>query len=242
MVVISVIMPAYNAGRFVADAVESVLAQRGVEFELLVGDDASSDDTRTILERYRKHPRVRLFSNDGHHGAAATRNALIRAAQGQYISPCDADDLMLLGNLPRQAEFLDQRADVGVVYTNTLVVWLDGDGRIASTPTIVGSDCSRGWDLRENLVNHGGSMSRKALIEQVGGYDESAPSVDDWSLWLKLAEITRIHYLAGELLYVWRRHRSSMSYTHPDRARDTEKIIRAAAQRRMARGAGSRVS
>lgn len=235
MVKVSVIMPAHNAGAFIGETIESVLAQEGVEFELLIADDASTDDTRDHLRRYEADPRVRLVFNDRNRGAAATRNALIRQARGSYITPCDADDLMLPGNLATQADFLDGHADIGVVYGDILVVWLDTDGRIVRPPEIIGSDCNRGWDLRENLVNHGGSMSRRNLVEQVGGYDETVGSVDDWSLWLKMAEVTRFHYLQGELMYVWRRHRSSLTCVDPNRARDIEKIVREAAQRRLGR-------
>ena len=232
MVTASVIMPAFNAGPFVAAAIDSVLAQRGVELELLVCDDASTDDTRAVLERYRSEARVRLFSNERNRGAAATRNALIRAARGRYLTPCDADDLLLPGNLSTLAAYLDGHEDVRAVYADLLVIWIDPAGRVTAPPTILGSDCNRGWDLRENLVNHGGSMSRRALVERVGGYDEDAPSVDDWSLWLKFAEVTRIQYLPGELLYVWRRHWPSMtSRLDPNRAQETEQIIRAAARR-----------
>jgi len=232
---VSVIMPAYNAGRFVVEAVDSVLAQQGVDFELLIGDDGSTDDTRARLEGYREHPRVRLFFNATNRGAAATRNELIRNARGVYITPCDADDLMLPDNLVRQAEFLDQHAGVGIVYANVLMVWLDAEGRISEAPAVLGSDCNRTWDLRENVVNHGGSMSRRDLVLSVGGYDESVGSVDDWSLWLKLAEITGFHFLEGELFYIWRRHRSSLTVVDPHRARDTEKIVREAALRRHGR-------
>jgi glycosyltransferase involved in cell wall biosynthesis len=232
---VSVIMPAYNAGRFVVDAVESVLTQEGLDFELLVHDDGSSDDTRSRLERYFGHSRVRSSFSDRNRGSAATRNALIRNARAPYVMPCDADDLMLPGNLSRQADFLDLHPEVGVVYGDLLVLQLDDEGRIIAPPSVIGSDCNLGWDLKDNLVNHGGSMSRRHLVLQVGGYDESVRSVDDWSLWLKMAEVTRFHYLEGELLYVWRRHQASLTRADADRARDTERIIREAAQRRAGR-------
>lgn len=233
MVTVSVIMPAYNAGAFVGSAIDSVLAQCGIDFELLVCDDASSDETSAVLARYRGDARVRLFANPRNCGAAATRNMLIRSARGRYLTPCDADDLLLPENLSTLAAYLDTHPAAGAVYADILVAWVDGEGRITAAPTIVGTDCLRGWDLRENLVNHGGSMSRRELVAQVDGYDETAPSVDDWSLWLKLAEIAPIDYLSGHLLYVWRRHWPSLTSRHdPNRARETEQIIRAAAARR----------
>lgn len=120
---VSVIMPARNAGTFIDETIDSVLAQDGVDLELLITDDASTDDTRERLQPYGRHPRVYLSFNESSRGAATTRNALIRQARGGYVTPCDADDLMLPGSLQVQAEFLDTHADVGVVYGDTLMVW-----------------------------------------------------------------------------------------------------------------------
>lgn len=229
---ISVIMPAYNVVGFIAEAIESVLAQRGAEFELLIGDDASTDDTAKVIERYRSHPAVRIFRNPYNRGAAATRNALIRAARGTYLTPCDADDIMLSHNLSRQAAFLDAHPEVGVVYSGTIAVWVDDAGRQIRAPELIARGCNRAWDLRENVVNHGGSMSRAHLIAQVGGYDEDVGNVEDWDLWLKLAEITRIHFLEGEALYLWRRRLGSWSAANPRTDANIERIVRAAARRR----------
>jgi glycosyltransferase involved in cell wall biosynthesis len=86
---VSVIMPAFNAARFIDEAIQSVLAQRPPAggFELLIGDDASTDATAAGLERYRGDSRVRLFRTPVTRGAAATRNALLRAARGEYVTP-----------------------------------------------------------------------------------------------------------------------------------------------------------
>lgn len=235
MTVVSVIMPAYNVASFVAEAIESVLTQAQADCELLIADDASTDDTAAVIEHYRRHPLVRVFRNQHNRGAAATRNALIRAARGRYITPCDADDLLLTGNLTRQAGYLDLHPEIGAVYGSIIAVWVDDQGRLTSRPEIIGRDCNRTWDLRENVVNHGGSMIRADMIAQVGGYDETVPTVDDWSLWLKLAEITTIHFLEGEALYLWRRRPGSLSAPHPDRAAHIEQIIHAAARRRATR-------
>lgn len=235
MITVSVIMPVYNVATLVADAIESVLAQADVDLELLIGDDASTDGSAHVLERYRGHPTVRLFRNESNRGAAATRNALIRSARGRYITPCDADDLLLTGNLFRHVAYLDHHPEIGVVYGGIIAVWIDEAGRLTHEPEFIARDCHRTWDLRENVINHGGSMIRADLIAQVGGYDETVPTVDDWSLWLKLAEITAIHFLEGEALYLWRRRPGSLSAPHPDRAAHTERIVHAAARRRANR-------
>lgn len=225
-------MPAYNVASYVGEAIESVLAQHFDAFELLVGDDGSTDGTATVLERFARHPRVRVLSHRLNLGAAATRNELLREARGDYVTPCDADDLMLPGNLRRLSGFLDGHPEVGVVYGDLLVLEVGPDDGLLEPPSICGTDCNRTWDLVENVVNHGGSMSRRELMLRVGGYDETVYSVDDWSLWLKMAEVTRIHYLAGEVYYAWRRHPRSMTRTDTRYDRDVARIRREAARRR----------
>ena len=230
--VVSVIMPAFNVARYVRDAIDSVLAQRFKAFELLVADDGSTDGTAAIVQSYAGRPNVRVFHNATNLGAAGTRNHLLREARGRYVTPCDADDLLLPGNLRRLSEFLDAHPDVGVVYADILSLRVGPDDDVLEPPTICGADCAKTWDLLENVVNHGGSMSRRDVLLAAGGYDEGVYSVDDWSLWLKVAEQTQIRYLAGEILYLWRRHPASMTRNEPRYQENVRRILSAAAARR----------
>lgn len=232
---VTVMMPAYNAAPFIREAVESVLAQDFGSFELVVVDDASRDSTWKYLKRYASHPKVRLFRNRRNLGVGATRNRILRLSRGQYIAPCDADDLLLPDALKRFSQYLDQHPRIGAVYGDILELMTDRDQILTRPPVISGKNYDQTWDLIENAVNHSGSMIRKSLMLKVGGYDESVYSVDDWSLWLKLAEICRFKYMQGEVYYVWRRHPSSLTQTDPYWQRDVEKIQREAIQRRYHR-------
>src|SRR5688572_19556869 len=205
---VSAIMPVFNARPFLEQAIESVLAQDHRDFELLIGDDASTDGSQEVLERYRNHGRVRVFTNQRNEGAAATRNSLIRLAAGDYITPCDADDLMVATNMTTLSRFLDDHAEVGAVYGDILELLTDAEGNLIDAPRVVGQDCRKTWDLVQNSVNHGGSMIRRSALLAAGGYDESVRTVDDWSMWLRLAEVSEIRYLEGAVLYIWRRHPS----------------------------------
>ncbi len=230
---VSVIMPAFNAATYIREAVDSVLAQRFEAFELLVADDGSTDDTRAILDGYQQHHACpRPPQSAQHRRRAATRNRLIAQARGRYITPCDADDIMLPGNLRCLSTFLDEHMDVGVVYGDLLSLRLGPNDELVEPPTICGADCNKTWDLFENVVNHGGSMSRRDILIESGGYDEQVASVDDWSLWLRVAERTRIHYLRGGLYYVWRRHVRSMTRTDARAQADTRRIVAEASIRR----------
>lgn len=232
---VTVAMPAYNAAEYICEAIESVLAQDFEPFELVVVDDASRDDTRRLVKRYAKHPQVRIFQNRRNMGSGATRNRLLRLAQGQYITPCDADDLLLPGALSRFSRYLDEHPRVGAIYGDILELMTDKRKAMVRAPQLCGKDYRQAWDLVENAVNHAGSMIRKSLMMKVGGYDECVYSVDDYSLWLKLAEITRFKYMRGEIYYVWRRHPDSLTQTDKYNDRDVEKIQREAIQRRYGR-------
>lgn len=229
---VTVAMPAFNAAAYIDEAVQSILAQDFDDFELAIVDDGSKDDTWSRLRKYSRDPRVRLFRNRRNLGAGKTRNRLIALARGEYVTPCDADDLLLPGALKRLSGYLDTHPRIGAVYGDILEWMTDGTRTITRAPMICGKDYRSTWDFIENAVNHAGSMIRKSLVLDVGGYDESVYSVDDWSLWLKLAEVTRFHYLRGEIYYLWRRHPGSLTQTDVNWDADVEKIRMEAIQRR----------
>ena len=92
MELVSIIMPTYNCGRFIADAIQSVLAQTYKAWELIIVDDGSTDNTADIVTSF-SDPRIRYLSNEQNMGAALTRNKALREAKGHYIAFLDADDL-----------------------------------------------------------------------------------------------------------------------------------------------------
>jgi len=225
-------MPAYNASQYVGEAIESILAQNYEPFELLIADDASTDDTFKLISRYKRNPKIRIYSNKKNLGPGATRNKLIGLSKGEYITPCDADDLMLPGNLKRLSRFLDVHKNIGMIYGDVLVLEVNKSGALISAPGILGREPDQAWDLLDNVINHPGCMIRKSLILKIGGYDETVYSVDDWSLWLKLNEITKFKYLKGETYYLWRRNPKSITKTDSRRHSDVLKIVSEAIERR----------
>ena len=226
---VSVIMPAYNAAAYIDEAIQSVLAQNGVVFELLVGDDASTDDTWKRVTAYRSDPRVRIFRFLKNRGTAATRNRLIAKAKGQYISSCDADDMFLPGNLRLLTKVLDQRPGFGVAYGN----WY----RVSHT----GRRCHyrrkyifrKGWDLLGLHFANGGTLVRRVLVNKVGGYRTKFKFLEDCDLFLRLSEITRFYHFPGKPLYCRRRTPGSLSrQPKKEYQRVTRQIFNDAVQRR----------
>lgn len=227
---ITVAMPARNVEPFIGEAIDSVLDHDFQNFELVVVDDASTDDTVGVVERHAgSDPRVRLLRNPRRLGSGATRNRILELAHCRYFLPCDADDILLPGTMQRLSNYLDARPDVGVVYADILRLVTDEHG-LGEVPRVVGRDHGLHWDLQSNVINHGGSLIRVAQMRQVGGYAVGHVP-DDWGLFLKLAEITEIRYLPGWLSYVWRVRPGSQTQDLESR-RDVATLIRETVERR----------
>lgn len=120
---VSVIVPIYNAAKFLPAAIESVLAQTYGHWELLLVDDGSTDSSTAIARRYAQHhpDRIRCLAHEGgqNRGKSTTRNLGIQHAQGEYVAFLDADDLFLPDKLARQVAFLAARPEAGMVYGRT---------------------------------------------------------------------------------------------------------------------------
>jgi glycosyltransferase involved in cell wall biosynthesis len=212
---ISVIMAAYDVAPLIDRAIRSVLSQDYPAFELLVGDDASTDGTRAALAPFREDPRVRIFLARRHRGAAAMRNELIRRSRGRYVSICDADDIMLPGNL-RALACLDADRRLGVVHGDVVERRSPGlpDPRPAATMS-----AEAVWKRFFPVPPHGGSLIRKSVLQRARGYDVRYPVAHDYDLMLRLAEIAGVRHLAGVPCYVWCRRPGSLTMSPRGRAR-----------------------
>lgn len=203
---VSVIMPAYNVARFIDEAIRSVLAQERVSFELLIADDASTDRTWQRIARYLEDRRVRAWRLRSRQGAAAARNFLIARARGRYISICDADDVMLPGNLAHSARIVEDNPEVGVVYGD--VQRIHSTGHRGPVRHIFGPH--EAWDLLGEHVWNGGALIRRSLIRRVGGY-RSLSVFQDLDLALRLAERAQFRSHGRGVLYLYRRRKGSIS-------------------------------
>ena len=121
---ISVIMPAYNAEKYIREAIDSILAQTYTDFEFIIIDDASTDATASIVESYSDE-RIRFFRNEHNMGVANTLNRGLDLAVGEYIARMDSDDISLPERFAKQVEFMDTHTDVIVCGSNAIVF---GDG------------------------------------------------------------------------------------------------------------------
>ncbi len=205
---VSVIMPARNADRYIRDAIQSALNQKGVHFELLIADDASTDKTWSCIQPYRKDPRVKVWKLRRHRGAAKARNFILREARGKYIVPFDADDLMLPGYLKTLFDAIHKRPATGVVFFQR---FFQRKGRMVQNSRKVFNP-EQMWDLLGwGSLGHPGTMIRHDAIKQIGGYDESLPFLEDYDLFLRLAEVTSFFGIKGEQLFFYRKRKGTVS-------------------------------
>ena len=181
---VTVLMPACNAGKYIAEAIHSVLAQSYADFELLVVDDGSSDETPAVVRQFRD-PRIRLLEQKK-EGISAALNAGLQAARGIYIARFDADDICLPRRLERQVMFLDG-------HPAYLVVGSDAEYISENGEHLFNFRCT-GHTNREIIGNlyrycpfiHSAVMYRKEAILRTGGYSRHAHNFEDYLLWVQL--------------------------------------------------------
>jgi glycosyltransferase involved in cell wall biosynthesis len=200
---ISVLMPCFNHGAFITEAIQSVLDQTIADSEIIVVDDGSSDEltVRTLLEL--QTPRTRVFRTDN-RGLPAARNFAAKQATGTLFCALDADDRLAPTWFERALDVLEARPDVAFVSH-----WLEtfGDERWKWTPAA----CDLPALLARNTVN-GAAVVRRTAFEAVGGYDERMrDGCEDWDFWLRLVEQGFSGTIVPEILFYYRRNAASMS-------------------------------
>jgi len=199
---VSVIIPTYNCAQYICDAVDSVLAQTYRDFELIVVDDGSTDNTRELLLGYGDQLQYIYQENKDITGA---RNTGIENSDGQYLAFLDADDMWLPNKLDRQVRLLDDAPEVGLVYCWHYYIDAEGDKCKFQNNTIGRSfeSGSRLYDklIERNVISGGGStpIIRQECLEKSGMFDESLPYSGDWDLWLRISMDYIIAYIPEPL-------------------------------------------
>jgi glycosyltransferase involved in cell wall biosynthesis len=182
---ISIIIPAYNAAKTLGKTIQSVLAQTYAEFELLVIDDGSQDDTLAIAQSITD-PRIKVFSYP-HQGHAASRNRGLDLAQGCYIAFLDADDLWTPDKLAAQYQALQQTPEAAVAYSWTNFIDEDDQFLRRGSYTNANGNVYTKLLLINFIENGSNPLIRQEALLQVGKFDESLVTSPDWDMWLRLA-------------------------------------------------------
>jgi glycosyltransferase involved in cell wall biosynthesis len=222
-VAFSVVMPTYNSARTVEAAIASVLKQTRSDFELIVSDDGSTDDTVARVEQLvQREARVSLLTQQ-HRGASAARNAAIAHAVGEYVSFLDSDDLWLPQYLDAMATTLAEHPEADVAHTDAWVFYDDikkvvrGSLMKAWQPSVVPRDpleFLRAMLKAANFLYYSVTIRRPVLLE-VGGFDERLQSSVDYELWLRIAAHGHVFVRHPENLAVYRRRSAGQITSNP---------------------------
>lgn len=211
---ISVAMSVYNGERFLATAIDSVLAQTFADFEFLIVDDGSSDASGAIIDAYAaRDPRIRAIRREN-RGLIASLNQLLSEARAPLVARMDDDDIACPERFARQHAFLQEHPDYGVVST-----WshdIDADGNPLATPELDHPTDHEGFleALHHSTpLCHPSVVYRRDLVLGIGGYHAAFRHCEDYDLWLRLADVTRLCSIP-ERLMKYRRTDDQVSNRH----------------------------
>jgi glycosyltransferase involved in cell wall biosynthesis len=202
--VVSIVLPTFNRARLIRRAIQSILDQTYVNFELIVVDDCSKDETERVVKSFPDR-RIRYLRHEENKGAVAARNTGIMAARGEYVAFQDSDDEWLPQKLYKQMNaFNSAPLNLGVVYTS---YWLIDNGTITYAPPL---DCVKQTEgyihtslLVTNFVNAPTAVVRRECFEKAGMF-ESLPRLQEWGLWLRISKYYEFKHINEPLIKAYR--------------------------------------
>lgn len=208
---VSVILPAYNCGKHLGLAIESVLRQTFPDFELIIVNDGSTDNTEQIINSFSDH-RVIYVKNVKNEGLVNSLNRAIDLSRGKYIARMDGDDICQPGRLAKQKLYLDQNEDVTVVAST--IEFINEQGQKTGEweldkQTITPGQIKRAM-MKQNCIAHPTVMMRSQIIKELK-YQPYQKNIEDYDLWLRV--LSRGHKIAkiDEPLLLYRIHGNSIT-------------------------------
>lgn len=206
---LSIIIPVFNRAHCIARALASLKGQGVGDFELIIGDDASTDNTWEVVRR--EFPSARLAQLQTNSGAAAARNAALRIATGDYLAFLDSDDEWLSGKLAAQLDYLEKHPELVACSTSHIYQLRDARQR----EVIVENPSDWSVRLQSGQPFHGAStpVLRRSVLESVGMQDESLRVLEDWDWMLRIAQKHRIHVLPAPLALIHENSPSNADFT-----------------------------
>ena len=220
---VSVIIPTYNREILVKKALDSVLGQTYENFEIIVINDGSTDNTGNILNEYKKQYPDKVFVvNQVNSGQVVARNNGIQSCRGEFVAFLDSDDIWLEDKLEKQMPLFSKR--VGLVYCG--INEIDGHGNVINTVA-----CQPGMRgniyhdlLVKNRMTGGSVVITRSSIDKVGLFDTKLQAAENWDLWIRIAKEYLVDYV-DEPLINYRKHGGNMSGNSQVMAEATERIF-----------------
>ncbi|MBN2900107.1 MAG: glycosyltransferase [Clostridia bacterium] len=217
--VVTIYITNYNYAKYIQQSIESVLKQTYKDYELIIIDDGSTDNSKEIIEQYREYPNVRIVYQKN-KGLNITNNIAMRLASGQYLVRLDADDYWDIEYLEKVVEKMESDPEIGLVFPD--YYYVDSDGKMTGV--------EKRFNFEEevtlyDLPAHGAcTLIRLEFLRRLGGYNESFACQDGYDLWLKFISSHKVANVNTPLFY-YRRHGNNLT-TNEERILSTRKRIK----------------
>lgn len=188
---ISVVMPVYNGESYLDEAVESILNQTFTDFEFIIINDGSTDDTGAILARHQAADRRISVFDQANQGVVASMNRGCSLAKGKYIARMDADDICLPDRFEHQVAFLDARPEVGIL--GAWIEYIDADGHTFDSWIMPTEPALINWSLMfGNCLAHPTVIMRRDTVRELSGYRPATDYFEDYDLWVRATVVTSL--------------------------------------------------
>lgn len=210
---VSVIIPAYNVAPFIVETLESLFAQTYQDFEAILINDGSTDDTEARIAPFRDRL---IYISQPNRGVMAARNAGLKAARGRYIALLDSDDLLLPNFLEVLVAMLESDQTLSVAYPNARYFgWPKHDGKLHQDVFPVAEPVTFDRVLKRECYIFGLLVFRRELLDAVGSYDETleGQGAEDFELWLRILQHGYRFQFTREVLALYRWRQDSLSNT-----------------------------
>lgn len=219
---VSVLMTVYNGAQYLHESVQSILSQTYSDFEFIIINDGSTDQTESIVLGYHDE-RIIYVKNEQNAGLIASLNKGLLLAKGDLVARMDADDISLPTRLATEVSFLSEHPDVGVVgsYYQTINEWgaLGGEAQRPESHHLIQ------WELCfQNPLAHPTIMMRKDVVQKVGGYSPDMLHAEDRDLWQRLTKVAKFYNIQKTLL-LRRRHSDNITSRFKDIQIENDKKI-----------------
>ncbi|MCD4813554.1 glycosyltransferase [bacterium] len=199
---VSVIMPVYNAEKFLPKAIESIVRQTFANFEYIIIDDGSTDQSWAIIQQYAvKDKRIVAKQNQKNLHISRTLNRCLQLAQGEYIARMDADDVSDTQRLAKQVVYMDANPDIGISGGTMILIDEHGDKTGHKRRYHLTDDKIRKFIFRYSPFCHPAIMVRKRVLDVCGDYNSEYDWAEDYELYFRLGQQTKFGNIQDVLLY-----------------------------------------
>jgi len=182
---VSIITPTYNRADFISEAVESVLVQSYPDFELLIVDDGSEDNTSEVLGPYLNDSRIKLFRQEN-QGQSVARNLALAEAKGEFICFLDSDNYWPKEKLEQQVRLFEKHPETDVLYGDNVIINEEGRELSRKNMSRYSGSIARQM-IKDNCVAMNTTMARRKCFDEMGGMSGKRRVADDYDLWLRLS-------------------------------------------------------